>query len=148
MMILAQGFIETLSIALFVAGFLAAFGLVVYAILKFNRWYRRRAEASLERIYRDVGVPTDPSKGDVTVVFHTYHGFIAYFVQQEHNLRLPPEMAELLLKRLHGYNLRWGWLARGSVFIPILSYFNYRSQLGKVRRQARHSAKPVIDELA
>ena len=149
-MILAQAlrFNETLFISFFVAVFLAIFGLIGFAILKFIRWFRRRAEASLERIYREVGVSATPSKDDVPVVFHTYYGFIAYFVQKEHNLCLTPEKAELLLRRLHGYNLRWCLFAYGVLVIPILSYFNYRAQLNKVRQQSRQSAKSAIDELA
>ena len=40
----------------------------------------------LARCYEGIAVHGDPMLGDVQFVFHTYHGFLAFFVQTEHRV--------------------------------------------------------------
>ncbi len=76
-----------------------------------------------------------PSPEDVHLVFHTYSGFLKFAVQREHDLWLPYDTARTLLWRLHVYNLKWGWLALGGPLVPLLSCFNYWSQVRSLRKQ-------------
>jgi hypothetical protein len=77
-----------------------------------------------------------PEPGDVKFIYHTYRGLLLWFTQTEHRVFAHPEDAEKLLKRLLRFNLTWGMLSYGFVFIPVVSYGNYRAQLRSIRQQA------------
>jgi hypothetical protein len=104
-------------------------------ILLLKRWFDRRALAALWRNYEGLAIRHLPKSGDVQVVFHTYHGFLAYFVQSEHRFAAAPDEALELLRRLHRHNCRWGLLAPGCVYIPSLSLYNYWQQCRQIRTQ-------------
>lgn len=87
----------------------------------------------LAKRYEGLSIRDTPQQGDVELRFHTYHGLLAFFVQTEHHVFAAPNDAEVLLRRLHYFNLTWGMFAAGAFFIPILSYFNFRSQLKRIR---------------
>lgn len=90
----------------------------------------------LAKCYEGIAVHAQPMTGDVQFVFHTYHGFLAFFAQTEHRISAPPEEARKLLWRLHRFNLTWGMFAAGAAFVPILSYFNYLAQKRALAKQA------------
>jgi hypothetical protein len=59
---------------------------------------------------------------------------------------LPADKAEQLLKRLHRFNLKWGMFAHGALFIPLISYVNYRIQIARIRSQIKKKG-PWVSEL-
>jgi hypothetical protein len=81
--------------------------------------------------------------GDVNLIFHTYSGFLVFFTQMRHDVVLPADQARILLKRLLRHNLTWGLFAAGGVFVPILSYFEYRSQSKRITSVLRQGF-PVV----
>jgi hypothetical protein len=70
--------------------------------------------------------------GDVHLTFHTYSGFLVYVTQRTHDLVLPAAEARVVLNRMFKHNLTWGMFACGVLLIPIVSYFEYRSQSRKI----------------
>jgi hypothetical protein len=78
-----------------------------------------------------------PPEECVEFVFHTYHGFLAFFIQTEHRFRLPPDRARELLWRFHKFNLTWGLLAYGAPLVPLFSYGNYVVQKRRIAIQER-----------
>jgi hypothetical protein len=74
--------------------------------------------------------------GDVSFIYHTYRGLLIWFTQMEHRIVAPREDAERLLKRLLRFNLTWGMLSYGAIFIPFVVYGNYRTQLKSIGKQA------------
>ena len=103
--------------------------------LWFLRFFKRRAKASLQQIYDEVGVTEPPAAEGVHVVFYTYYGLLAWVTQTEHHVVLPLDRAELMLRRLNWFNITWGQFAYGAVFIPLISYGNYLIQLRRIRAE-------------
>ena len=98
---------------------------------------RRRAERpeSLDKFFsgiREIRLNRIAQPGDVHLTFHTYDGFLVHVTQRRHDLILPAAEARIVLKRMFRHNLTWGMFAYGALFIPILSYFEYRSQSRKI----------------
>jgi hypothetical protein len=56
--------------------------------------------------------------------------------QDEHRVSAPIAEAEKLLNRLWRFNLSWGLLSRGFLFIPFLATGNYLTQRRAIRGQA------------
>jgi hypothetical protein len=77
-----------------------------------------------------------PMEGDVQFVYHTYHGFIAFFIQTEHRVSCPPGQARILLGRFLRFNLTWGMLSYGMIFVPFLAFFNYLAQKSAINKAA------------
>ena len=110
------------------------------------RW---RAPAFTKDILRIVGI----RKLDFSTPFHaimlcpqlrcphSYRGLLAYFVQTEHCIHASESHARECLKRLLKYNLTWGMLCPGMVFIPILAFGNYFTQRRSITRQMRAKMK-------
>jgi hypothetical protein len=97
---------------------------------------RKFALRPLERCFQGIRLKQSASAGDVAFVYHTYRGLLFWFTQTEHRVVAPREDAEKLLKRLLRFNLTWGMLSYGMVFIPFVSYGNYLAQRRSVRHQA------------
>jgi len=98
---------------------------------------RRRAHRpeSLEKFFSGIeGIRQNAiaQPGDVHLTFHTYSGFLVHVTQRTHDLVLPAAEARIVLNRMFKHNLTWGMFAYGALFIPILSYFEYRSQSRKI----------------
>ena len=72
------------------------------------------------------------------LTYHTYHGFIAWFTQTPHQVALPPDDARKLLGRLLRFNLMWGLVTYGALFIPPLAILNYFAQRRSIAKQAAH----------
>jgi hypothetical protein len=67
--------------------------------------------------------------------FHTYHGMIAFVEQTGHSILRPATQARWLLRKFLRFNLTWGLFALGFPVIPLLSYFEYRSQMKSINKQ-------------
>lgn len=89
----------------------------------------------LERRFEGLDVHARPRSGDVYFVYHTYRGFLLWTTQDEHHVFAPPVVAEKLLGRLLRFNLTWGLLSVGMLFIPLLAVGNYFSQRSSIRKQ-------------
>lgn len=73
----------------------------------------------------------------VNLTFHTYSGFLHHFTQKKHELRLPLRAALEVLADLNKYNLTRSLVPYpGSLFVPILSWLNYRRERSALLRQA------------
>ncbi len=75
--------------------------------------------------------------GDVCFVYHTYRGFLVWFVQDEHRVCAPAADARVLLGRLVRFNLTWGMLSYGLLFVPFIAIGNYYAQKRSVENQER-----------
>lgn len=102
---------------------------------------KRRGDRRLTAIIAEAANDVDADEPVVQVRFHTYHGLLAFAVQTTHELRLPLSRARRVLDRLHGFNRTWGLLAYGVLVIPVLSYFEHRSQLRSIEQQAMGLAR-------
>jgi hypothetical protein len=109
-------------------------GLAVFALFLF-RGYERLARGALRRSYAQLAIHDAPRSGDVVLTYHTYHGFVAWFTQATHQVALPPRDARILLGRLLRFNLTWGLLTWGVVFIPPLAILNYFQQRRSIALQ-------------
>jgi len=109
-------------------------GLAVFALFLF-RGYERLARRSLERRYAQLAIHGAPRPGDVILTYHTYHGFVAWFTQTAHHVALPPQDARILLGRLLRFNLTWGLVTYGVLFIPPLAILNYFQQRRSIALQ-------------
>jgi hypothetical protein len=77
----------------------------------------------------------------VGFTFHTYSGFLASFTQAEHRPRLPAAVAREYLRELHVYNLKQCLIPYpGVVYVPVLSWFNYRTQRRSIQEQAERGS--------
>ena len=90
---------------------------------------------ALVRRFHDVRLHDVPQPGDVCFRYHTYRGFLLWFVQAEHIVIAPAEDAERLLGRLLRYNLSWGLLSAGTLYMLPLACANYVAQKRSIRRQ-------------
>ena len=72
-------------------------------------------------------------------MFHTYSGFLVFVVQRKYEAVVPAGQARAVLDRLFKHNLTWGMFAYGVLFIPILSYFEYRAQSKQIADALRGS---------
>jgi hypothetical protein len=110
---------------------------VAWPFLKLFHFYQAASLRALERIYAEVGVNEPPGHGEplVEIEFYTHHGLLFWTTETKHQLTLPYEKAGELLRRLHRFNLKWGILAYGALFIPFISLFNCWSQRRRMRRQ-------------
>ncbi len=70
--------------------------------------------------------------GEVRIVFHTYTGFLVWVTQRTYDVIVPAEQAQAMLKGWLKHNLTYGLFAYGGIFVPILTFFEYRSQSKKV----------------
>jgi hypothetical protein len=110
-------------------------GALVGGIVGGYIWLKRLAMAAQERAFSGLAIFSEPKPELVTVVFHTYYGFLVYFVQTEYRFWATPDEARIALWRLHRFNLIWGLFAAGAIFIPLFSMGNYWAQLRSIRKQ-------------
>ena len=106
---------------------------LIFGLLWFVRYLLQNGSAALKNCYQGIEVHSELRQGDVELVFHTYHGLLGGGFQTKHHVFVPSEQAELLLTRLHRFNLKWGCLSPGAFFVPFLSYANYCSQRKTMR---------------
>jgi hypothetical protein len=89
----------------------------------------------LEQIFQDAAAFEATSQHNVVFGFHTYWGFLVYFVQQYHCESMPADRAIYVLRRLHRFNVTYGLFCPGAIFIPLLSWWHYHAELRNIRRQ-------------
>jgi hypothetical protein len=114
--------------------------------LYFFRGYEHFARKSLDRRYAGLSFHSEPQPGDVIVTYHTYHGFLAWFTQVSHSAVLPPDDARKLLGRLLRFNLTWGLVTPGALFIPPLSVINYFVQRSSIAHQEAFGGVSMPDQ--
>lgn len=101
---------------------------------------RKFALKPLQKRFAGLDLHDSPQTGDVCCVYHTYRGFLVWFVQDEHRVCAPPEDARLLLTRLLRFNLTWGMLSYGALFVPLIAIGNYFAQKRSIEQQERELA--------
>ncbi len=89
----------------------------------------------LQRRFEGIELHDELKPGDVHFVYHTYRGLLLWFTMSEHRVIAPAADAEKLLRRLLWFNLTWGMLSYGMLFIPLLAIGNYFAQRGSIRKQ-------------
>jgi hypothetical protein len=136
-MIIASAITEWIMPAVFVIAGIAFYAGLGWVILKFYRWYRKRAEMALQRAYAGLEPHWPVGDGEVTLHFHTYYGLFVFFTQIEHQVALPADEARKLLNRLNRYNLVWGLLCPLVVVVPLLSLLHYYGQMRSLSRQEK-----------
>lgn len=104
---------------------------VAYLTGGFN-WVGRSA---LARRFEGIDIRLAPIPGDVAVRYHTYRGFIIYFICEEFRFFASAPEARKLLGRLLRFNLTWGLPTWGILFIPAAAIINYFLQLRSVAWQ-------------
>jgi hypothetical protein len=124
---------EHLLIVVVFIGVLMMFAIPIYIL--FFGGVENFAERPLQRCFRGIQLKNSPSSGDVTFVYHTYRGFLLWFIQDEHCVCASADDAEKLLKRLLRFNLTWGMLSYGMLFVPLIAYGNYAAQMRSLRQQ-------------
>ena len=110
-------------------------GLVVLPIYLLCGGLRTFGLSPLERCFRSIRIHVVPQPGDVRFRYRTYRGFLLWVNQSEHVIVAPLPDAERLLGRLFWYNLTWGLLSYGMVFVLPLAIGNYLVQKASIRRQ-------------
>lgn len=93
------------------------------------------ARGPLERCFEGVSIHDSQQPGDVYVAYHSYRGFLVWFVQQEHQFYATPEDAKQVIAKLLQFNLTWGLLSYGALFIPFLAVGNHYAQLKSIQNQ-------------
>jgi len=93
----------------------------------------------LQRRFNGIDLHASPQPGDVCFVYHTYRGFLVWFVQDEHRVCASAVDAKLLLNRLLRFNLTWGMLSYGLLFVPLLAIGNYVSQKRSIEKQEQEA---------
>ena len=122
--------------------------LVLVPILVIRARRRAQRPESLDKFFSGIqGIRPNrvPQPGDVHLTFHTYDGFLVHVTQRTHDLVLPAAEARIVLGRMFKHNLTWGMFAYGALFIPILSWFEYRSQSRKIDAELQRGF-PVLPQ--
>lgn len=94
-----------------------------------------RADAAF-KAWRQANPSTDPGP-IVEIVYHTYSGFFIYTTQWRHAMQLPSHAARLMLSEMLRFNLTHGLLTMGAIFVPFLSWLEYRTQLRRIEQEER-----------
>jgi len=128
---------DVMNVVLAIIFTVAAFGCVGVFALGIFRGYEYVAQRALLRKYRDLHVHVAPEPDDVFLTYHTYHGLVAWISQTSHHVALPPDDARRLLGRLLRFNLTWGLLTFGILFIPPMAIYNYIAQRRWIARQEK-----------
>lgn len=109
--------------------------LIVVPIFVFRALRRSRAGIDPAGIFSgiaDVHAPNSVAPGEVRIKFTTYSGFLVFVTQRRYDVSLPAEQARVVLGRMIKHNCTSGMFAYGCLFIPLLSFLEYRSQMKKV----------------
>lgn len=121
-----------LIIAVLIAVPLLLIGFPIYLLMGGLRTFALRP---LERAFSGLTLREAPEPGDVYVVYHTYRGFLLWCMQSEHRFAAPPAEALLVLKRLLRFNLTWGMMSYGLLFVPFFAIGNYFAQKRSIEHQ-------------
>lgn len=131
--ILLLGLAQLASVAIWIALILAVLVGVPYFLL-FGGAERFCRKPMLHR-YHGLEIHDYPQLNDVQFIYHTYRGFLLWFVQDPHHISAPPNDAKTLLARLLRFNLTFGMLSYGLVFVPFLAIGNYFVERRSINKQ-------------
>ncbi len=106
-------------------------------IFVFTGGIQKFALKPLQKRFAGLDLHESMEPGDVGFVYHTYRGFLVWFVQDEHRVYAPPADARLLLTRLLRFNLTWGMLSYGLLFVPLIAIGNYYVENRSIENQER-----------
>jgi len=112
-----------------VAMIVLLFGIPITAGLYGYRAYKNAAERRLDALFSRLSQINGPVSKDYVDIY-TYYGFLAWATQHSMRIYLTKDNVDevdLLAMKLRSFTLRWGILAKGAVFIPLLTWWNYRS---------------------
>jgi len=111
--------------------------LIGVPIFVFMGGIQKFALKPLQKRFMGLNLHDSPQPGDVCFVYHTYRGFLVWFVQDEHRVCTTPDDARTLLTRLLRYNLTWGMLSYGLLFVPLIAVGNFFAQMRSIEKQER-----------
>ena len=136
MMLLADQNVPVIPILLGIAVVVVfvAFALFLY------RGYEWLARHFLARAYAGLQMRETPEAGDVILTYHTYHGLLVWITSTTHHVVMPPDDARVLLGRLLRFNLTWGLLTYGALFIPPFALGSYFAQRKSISSQEAANA--------
>ncbi len=106
-------------------------------IFVFTGGIQKFALKPLQKRFAGLDLHESMEPGDVGFVYLTYRGFLVWFVQDEHRVYAPPADARLLLTRLLRFNLTWGMLSYGLLFVPLIAIGNYYVENRSIENQER-----------
>jgi hypothetical protein len=129
---------------LIVLGLFIAAGFALFGVFRLARWHDQWCERELAALLAVPPLERESEGPLVRVVFHTYRGLLVRTTQQEHRFVGTAPWALEWLDRLHGFNLRSNWKNPGSLWIPLLSWWNLVAQRRSVRRQARDQSQERV----
>jgi hypothetical protein len=114
--------------------------LIVVPVLAVRKMRRGRQASQWETLQERARerVADDQLAGPpVSFTFYTYSGFLVVATQTKHEPELAAPLALEYLWELHKYNL-WNSLVpyHGSLYVPLLSWLNYRTQRRRIQEQA------------
>ncbi len=89
----------------------------------------------LKRCFNGTEPRETPERGDVSFTYHTYRGLLIWVTQDEHNVHASCDDARTILRRLLRFNLTWGMLSYGLLFVPFLAIGNYKRQMKIIEQQ-------------
>ena len=119
-------------------------GLGVPLLLVYQYFVSRR----LQTMYADMVVRKFPNKGDVRLVYDTYHGVLFYGVRTNYDFWMAADDARTLLDRLLWFNLTWGLFTLLFFLVHPLSLFHYFWQRQSIASQeASGGAQPMTAEI-
>ena len=110
-------------------------GIIGFAVYLLTGGLYSFALRPLQRRFEGIELHDALKPGDVYFVYHTYRGLLLWFTMSEHHVSAPAADAQRLLRRLLWFNLTWGMLSYGMIFIPLLAIGNYFSQKRAIRDQ-------------
>ncbi|MEI8019780.1 MAG: hypothetical protein WCH39_16365 [Schlesneria sp.] len=108
---------------------------IVFPIYLLFGGLRTFALKPLNRCFNGIQFRESPVSGDVECVYHTYRGLLIWVTQEEHRFFATAEDSRRLLRRLLRFNLTWGLLCPGMIFIPSLAVGNYYAQKRSILQQ-------------
>jgi len=120
----------------------------LWLVFKGIDMFERLAKQDLERIYANTDRMTTAmgSEPHVSFKYHTYSGVLLWVNQVEHRISAPPEVARDALRALLRHTLKYGLLAYGALFIPLLAYSSYIGQKRSLRRQSASQRRGTVSD--
>ena len=117
-----------------------ALGIPVWLGVLLNRRIEASARRQLEELLEECKPPSCTSPNDaVNVLSYAYYGLLATLTTVKIEHRLPPQEALELVKKVHRFNLRWGWIAAGGFLVPLASTCRLWQQRRSIRKQLQRS---------
>jgi hypothetical protein len=99
--------------------------LVLWGFRRFERAAKARVEPLVVRLAEIAGAKTPHP-----VALYAIHGLIAMsteYTPTAYLTRQNAEEVEDIARRLRAFSYRWGLLAHGGLFVPLLVWWNYRT---------------------